>query len=55
MKESGLRSYFDALGGIDLDTYDSDEDAASDLAVMTDMEFEHAREEFLWENKTLTA
>jgi hypothetical protein len=50
MKESSLRRYFDALGGIDVDKYDSDEDAASDLAAMTDMEWEHAREDFLWED-----
>src|SRR5262249_9848854 len=36
MKERGLRNYFDALGGIDVEKYDSDEDAVHDLAVETE-------------------
>jgi hypothetical protein len=48
--EWGLRCYFDALGGIDVDKYDSDEDAVHDLAACTDSEVWHAREEFLWED-----
>jgi hypothetical protein len=47
MNESGLRRYFDALGGIDLDKYDSDEDAVHDLAANTKNELWHAREDFL--------
>jgi hypothetical protein len=48
--EWGLRCYFNALGGIDVDKYDSDEDAVDDLAVQTENELWHAREEFLWES-----
>lgn len=47
MNESGLRRYFDALGGISVDKYDSDEDAASDLAANTKNHVWHARQEFL--------
>jgi hypothetical protein len=43
----GLRCYFDALGGIDVDKYDSDEDAVHDLAANTENELWHAREDFL--------
>jgi hypothetical protein len=49
MKVRGLGYYFDALGGIDVDKYDSDEDAVHDVGVETDMEVWHAREDFLWE------
>ena len=49
IKERGLRYYFDALGGIDVAEYDSDKDAADDLPVRTDFEWQHAREDFLWE------
>jgi hypothetical protein len=49
MKVRGLGYYFDALGGIDVDKYDSDEDAVHDVGVETDMELWHAREDFLWE------
>jgi hypothetical protein len=49
MKERGLRYYFDALGGIDVAKYGSDEDAADDLPVYTDFEWQHAREYFLEE------
>jgi hypothetical protein len=51
MKERGLQSYFDALGGagFDLKKYDSDEEAVSDLPANTPNEAWHAREEFLWE------
>ncbi len=45
----GLRNYFDALGGIDVDKYDSDEDAVHDLAANTENELWHARENFLSE------
>jgi hypothetical protein len=47
MKERGLEYYFKALGGIDVEKYDNDEDAAHDLAVQTDDEIRHAREDFL--------
>ena len=50
MKVRGLGYYFDALGGIDVDKYDSDEDAVDDLAASTENEVWHAREEFLWED-----
>jgi hypothetical protein len=50
MNDSGLRQYFDALEGTDVDKYDSDEDAASDLATNTDIW--HAREDFLREDLT---
>jgi hypothetical protein len=36
MKVRGLGHYFGALGGIDVDKYDSDEDAVHDVAVETD-------------------
>jgi hypothetical protein len=45
----GLRCYFDALGGIDVDKYDSDEDAVEDLAANMENELWHARDEFLWD------
>jgi hypothetical protein len=47
MKERGLGYYFRALGGIDVEKYDNDEDAAHDLAVQTDDELGHARDDFL--------
>jgi hypothetical protein len=48
--EWGLRRYFDALGGIDVDKYDSDEDAVDDLAANTENEVWCAREKFLCED-----
>jgi hypothetical protein len=47
MKEEGLQDYFEALGGIDVARYDSDEDAVGDLKVETTDETWHAREDFL--------
>jgi hypothetical protein len=47
MQERGLRCYFDALGGIDVVKYDSDEDAVHDLAASTENELGHARDDFL--------
>ena len=41
MKVRGLGYYFDALGGIDVDKYDSDEDAVHDVAVEADMDSDH--------------
>jgi hypothetical protein len=49
MQERGLRDYFDALGGIDVEKYHGDEDAVHDLKAETEMEIWHAREDFLWE------
>jgi hypothetical protein len=49
MSERGLKDYFDQLGGIDLAKYESDEEAAAFLPAETDFEWQHAREDFLWE------
>jgi hypothetical protein len=49
MNERGLKDYFDHLGGIDLAKYENDEEAVTDLPAETDFEWQHAREDFLWE------
>jgi hypothetical protein len=54
MAEAGLLGYFKTLGpsggSVDfLDKYKSDEEAATYLPEETDFEWQHAREDFLWE------
>jgi hypothetical protein len=51
MNERGLKDYFNALGsgGFDLRKYENDEEAAAFLPAESDCEWEHAREDFLWE------
>ena len=47
MKERGLLEYYDVLGrpgGLDLEKYENDEDAASDLSAHTDFDNIRARE-----------
>jgi hypothetical protein len=54
LAEAGLHRYFETLGptggSVDfLKKYESDEEAATSLPAESDCEWEHAREDFLWE------
>jgi hypothetical protein len=53
-EKQAYQRYFEALGRPDgsvdfLDKYESEEEAADYLPEETDFEWEHAREDFLWE------